>query len=136
MKKPLAALWRLALAAAVSIVLLIGIANVITQPVAFSTGTYRAEFTDVSGLHEKDDVRVRGVRVGKVEALRLKRSEGRSLAEVRFTMDTRFSVVPTSRLAIKFQALTGLRYVDVTGAAEGAATVNRMTTVPTTMTQP
>jgi phospholipid/cholesterol/gamma-HCH transport system substrate-binding protein len=44
--------------------------------------------------------------------------------------------VPTSRLAIKFQALTGLRYVDVTGAAEGAATVNRMTTVPTTMTQP
>jgi phospholipid/cholesterol/gamma-HCH transport system substrate-binding protein len=136
MKKPLAALWRLALAAVVSIVLLIGIANVITQPVAFSTGTYRAEFTDVSGLHEKDDVRVRGVRVGKVEALRLKRSEGRSLAEVTFTMDTRFSVVPTSRLAIKFQALTGLRYVDVTGAAEGAATANRMTTVPTTMTQP
>ena len=52
----------------VSIVLLIGIANVITQPVAFSTRTYHAEFTDVSGLHEKDDVRVRGVRVGKVEA--------------------------------------------------------------------
>ena len=34
MKKPLAALWRLALAAVVSVVLLIGIANVITQPVA------------------------------------------------------------------------------------------------------
>ena len=51
-------------------------------------------------------------------------------------MDNRFSVVPTSRLAIKFQALTGLRYIDVTGAAEGAATANRMTTVPTTMTQP
>jgi phospholipid/cholesterol/gamma-HCH transport system substrate-binding protein len=136
MKKPMAALWRLALAAVVSIVLLIGISNVITQPVGVSIRTYRAEFTDASGLHEKADVRVRGVRVGKVEALQLKRSEGRSLADVKFTMDNRFSVVPTTRLAIKFQALTGLRYIDVTGAAEGVATANRMTTIPTTMTQP
>ncbi|WP_145011465.1 MlaD family protein [Mycobacterium marseillense] len=136
MKRPLGAVWRFVLAGVVSGVLLIGITNVITQPVAFSTQTYRAEFTDVSGLHEKDDVRVRGVRVGKVEVLRLKRSGGRSLAEVGFTMDNRFRLVPTSRLAIKFQALTGLRYVDVTGAAEGAATANRMTTVPTAMTQP
>jgi phospholipid/cholesterol/gamma-HCH transport system substrate-binding protein len=136
MKKPLAALWRLALAAAVSVVLLIVIANVITQPVDVTTRTYSADFTDASGLHEGADVRVRGVRVGKVDALRLKRSDGRSLAEVKFTMDNQFSVVPASRLAIKFQALTGLRYVDVVGVAEASAAPHSISTVPTTMTQP
>jgi phospholipid/cholesterol/gamma-HCH transport system substrate-binding protein len=136
MIKPLAALWRIVLAAAVSIVLLIVIANVITQPVAVATRTYDAEFTDVSGLHEGADVRVRGVQVGKVETLALKRANGRSVAEVRFTMDTRFRVVPTSHLAIKFQALTGLRYVDVTGTADGGGAGDVITTVPTAMTQP
>jgi phospholipid/cholesterol/gamma-HCH transport system substrate-binding protein len=136
MNKPLYSLWRLAIAAAVSIVVLTVIANVIRQPVTVSTRTYHAEFTDVSGLHEGADVRVHGVRVGKVGTLQLKRADGRSLAEVGFTMDRRFSVVPTSRLAVKFQALTGLRYIDVTGAADGGVTTNSMTTVPTTMTQP
>lgn len=136
MKKPLASLWRLALAAVVSLVLLIVIANVIMQPVAGATRTYDADFTDVSGLHEGADVRVRGVRVGKVLALELKRSDGRSLAEVRFTMEKRFSIVPASRLAIKFQALTGLRYLDVVGAEDDSAVPDPMTAVPTTMTQP
>jgi phospholipid/cholesterol/gamma-HCH transport system substrate-binding protein len=136
MTKPLRSLWRLALAAVVSIVLLTVIANVIRQPVTVPTRTYHADFTDVSGLHEGADVRVRGVRVGKVDTLQLKRVDGRSLAEVGFTMDRRFSVVPTSRLAVKFQALTGLRYIDVAGAADGGASANPMTTVPTTMTQP
>jgi phospholipid/cholesterol/gamma-HCH transport system substrate-binding protein len=136
MTKPLGSLWRLAIAALVSIVLMIVIANVITQPVAVATRTYDAEFTDASGLHQGADVRVRGVRVGKVDTLQLKRSNGRSLADVRFTMDRQFSVVPSSRLAIKFQALTGLRYIDVIGAADGKGSPNAMTTVPTTMTQP
>lgn len=136
MKKPMGAQWRFALATIVSIVLLIGVANVITQPVAMPTHTYHADFTDASGLHEKADVRVRGVRVGKVEGLRLKRSGGRSLAEVTITLDSRFNIVPESRLAIKFQALTGLRYVDVTGATEGSSDVERITTIPANMTQP
>jgi phospholipid/cholesterol/gamma-HCH transport system substrate-binding protein len=137
MKKPLASLWRFGLAAVVSVLLLIVIANVITQPVSVSTRTLAADFTDVSGVHEGADVRVRGVRVGKVETLQLKRSEGRSYAEVKFTMDSHYSIVPSSRLAIKFQALTGLRYVDVRDAAEGnKPAANQITSVPTTMTQP
>lgn len=132
--KPLGALWRVALAAVVSVVLLIVLANVIAQPVNVSTLQYDAQFTDVSGLHEGADVRVRGVRVGKVETLKLIRSKGQSLADVRFTMDKQFRVVPTSRLAVKYQALTGLRYVDAVGVALGGGA--SMTTVPTSMTQP
>jgi phospholipid/cholesterol/gamma-HCH transport system substrate-binding protein len=136
MKKPLASLWRLGLAAVVSIVLLIMIATVIQQLPDISTRTYNAAFTDVSGLHEGSDVRVRGVQVGKVEALELKRSDGRSIAAVRFTLDKRFSIGPDSRLAIRFQALTGLRYIDVASPIEGDTEANRITDVPTSMTRP
>ncbi|QZT58552.1 MlaD family protein [Mycolicibacterium austroafricanum] len=136
MKEALPSLWKLVVAAVISTVLLVVVANVITQPVSAPTRTYHAEFTDVSGLHEGADVRVRGVRVGKVATLELKRSDGRSFAVVGFTMDRRFGVVSTSRLAIKFQALTGLRYVDVNGAAEGDMAREVMTKVPTAMTQP
>jgi phospholipid/cholesterol/gamma-HCH transport system substrate-binding protein len=132
-----AALWRLLLAAAVSVVLLIVIANEIRQPVEATTRVYNAEFTDVSGLNDGADVRVRGVRVGKVQAVELKRSgDGGSVAAVRLTLDRRFSIVPTSRLAVRYQALTGLRYVDVQNAVEGDSAANRVTDVPTTMTQP
>lgn len=135
--KPRAALWRFLVVAAVSVVLLIVVANEVRQPVAVKTRTYNAEFTDVSGLTSGADVRVRGVRVGKVDAIELKRSgDGGSIATVRFTLDHRFSVVPTSRLAVKYQALTGLRYVDVQNPAEGDTVADRVTDVPTAMTQP
>jgi phospholipid/cholesterol/gamma-HCH transport system substrate-binding protein len=132
-----AALWRFVLAAVVSGVLLMIVSNEIRHPVETSTRTYNAEFTDVSGLSDGADVRVRGVRVGKVDAVELKRSgDGRSLATVRLTLDKRFGVVASSRLAVRYQALTGLRYVDVQNAAEGASSSDLVTNVPTTMTQP
>lgn len=135
--KPRAALWRFLLAAFVSVILLIAITNKVRQPVQEVTRTYNAEFTDVSGLADGADVRVRGIRVGKVQAIKLKRSDdGRSLATVRLTLDKRFSIVPASRLAVRYQALTGLRYVDVQNAAEGDSVANRVTSVPATMTQP
>jgi phospholipid/cholesterol/gamma-HCH transport system substrate-binding protein len=135
--KPRAALWRFVLVAIVSAVLLIVIANEIRQPIRATTRTYSADFTDVSGLSDGADVRVRGVRVGKVQTIELKRSgDGQSIAAVRLTLDKRFSIVHASRLAVRYQALTGLRYIDVENPAEGDAGANRINNVPTTMTQP
>lgn len=136
MTKPMRATLGFAVAAVVSVVLLIVITNAVTQPVAVTTRSYHADFTDVSGMHEGADVRVRGVRVGKVESIRLKRANGRSLADVGFTLDKRFGIVDTTRLAVKFQALTGLRYVDVANPAEGDNVAGRITNVSTKMTQP
>ncbi|ORA11432.1 MlaD family protein [Mycobacterium arosiense] len=130
-------LWRFVLAAVVSAVLLIVISNEIRQPVATATRTYHAEFTDVSGLNDGADVRVRGVRVGKIESINLKQTaDGRSVAAVQFTLERRFSVVRASRLAVKYQALTGLRYIDVRDPAEGDRVADRVDDVPTSMTQP
>ncbi|MCA2276881.1 MCE family protein [Mycobacterium intracellulare] len=132
--KPISALWRLAIAGIVAVALLIMVANAINQPVASTQHSYTADFTDASGLHTGADVRVRGVRVGKVDAIELRRRAGQSLAEVAFTLDSRYSIGTASRLAVKYQALTGLRYVDVVDPANGAAASVRH--IPTSMTQP
>jgi phospholipid/cholesterol/gamma-HCH transport system substrate-binding protein len=134
--KPLALLWRLGLSVAVAVVLFILLSNTLTNPVAINTRTYTAEFTDASGLHPDGDVRVRGVRVGKVESVDLARHDGQNVAQVKFTLDQQYGILAISRLAIKFQALTGVRYLDVTSAAEGYAAADLITHVPTSMTQP
>jgi phospholipid/cholesterol/gamma-HCH transport system substrate-binding protein len=134
--RPRAAAWRLAITGAVALVLLILVANTITQPVATKTRAYTAEFTDASGLHLGADVRVRGVRVGKVQSLVLKRHNGQSVAAVGFTLDNQYAVVPATRLAIRYQALTGSRYVDVVNPSETDTPVNLVAQVPTAMTTP
>lgn len=136
---PRAALWRLVVCAALAIALGTGIINVLRQPVADETRSYAAEFVDASGVKRDTDVRVRGVRVGKVRAVKLVRRAGQTVAQVDFVMERRFAVVPTSRLAVKFQALTGLRYLEVADPVEvgtGHAPLDLMTAIPTTMTRP
>lgn len=134
--KPRAAAWRLALSAIVATVLFILVANIITQPVATATRAYTAEFTDASGLHSDADVRVRGVRVGKVQSVELERRRGESIAAVRFTLDTHYGVVAGSRLAIKFQALTGIRYMEILDSTEEYSTADLVTHVSPAMTIP
>lgn len=134
--KPISAVWRLAVAAAIAVLLLILVANVITQPVASKQRSYTAEFTDVSGLHTNADVRVRGVRVGKVESLNLRRRAGQSIAEVVFTMDARYGIGSDSAVAVRYQALTGMRYLNVVDASDGVAAGMSMSHIPTSMTRP
>jgi phospholipid/cholesterol/gamma-HCH transport system substrate-binding protein len=134
--KPRAALWRLAISGVGAVILLIVTINVITQPVAVHTRSYTAEFTDASGLHLGADVRVRGVRVGKVESVELNRRDRQSIALVGFGLDAKYGVVPATRLAIKYQALTGARYVDVVKPSEMYSPSDLVTHVPTVMTQP
>ncbi len=137
MIKPWPALWRFVLATAITSVVFVLVVNVLRQPVASQTRLYTAEFTDVSGLHVDSDVRIRGLRVGKVADVRLVRAAGHSIAEVDLTLDSRYAVVPETRLAIKYQALTGLRYLDVDGAAETADPGDALVThVPLSMTRP
>ncbi|BBY62670.1 MlaD family protein [Mycolicibacterium helvum] len=135
--KPVAALWRLAISGVIATLLIILVINVISQPVDAKLKGYTADFTDVSGLRSGADVRVRGVRVGKVESIELQRRGGQSVAEVALTLDTNFRIGSDTRLAVKYQALTGLRYVDVQNPAEGATPATLTDShIPTSMTQP
>lgn len=134
--KPAAALWRLGIVGVVAVALFILLANALMQPVAPAVRSYTAEFTDVSGLYSGADVRVRGVRVGKVQSVALERRGGQSVASVGFTLERRYGVVSATRLAIKYQSLTGSRYIDVVDPSEGYTDAELVTHVSTAMTQP
>ncbi len=131
-----AATWRLGVALVISVVLFILLSNTLTNPVSVDTRSYTADYTDASGLHPDGDVRVRGVRVGKIDSVDLARVDGRNVARVKFTLDHKYGIVRDTRLAIKFQALTGVRYMDVTNPAEGYSDADLIAEVPTSMTQP
>lgn len=119
--------------AAVMLVLLWGVLQLLTRPVEGSGDSYKALFSNVSGLRVGDDVRSRGVPVGKVEAIDL-RQNGRSdsgepsaaVAEVRFSALRSSPPTDRSAVAIRYQNLTGTRFIDITeregpGRAEGAS---------------
>lgn len=131
-----ASAWRIGVALAVSIFLFILVSNTLVNPVTVGTHSYVAEYTDASGLHPDGDVRVRGVRVGKIDSVDLARVDGQNVAQVTFTIDRNYGIVRDTRLAIKFQALTGVRYMDVTNPAEGYRDADLITRIPTSMTQP
>ncbi|WP_280269004.1 MlaD family protein [Nocardia wallacei] len=102
-------LFRVSIFVAVMAVALIGVFRVLERPVAGETVTYTARFTDANGLRLGDDVRMYGVQVGKVGAVEL---EG-NLARVRFTVTRDHEVFTDSKVAIRYQNLTGFRYLEI-----------------------
>ena len=85
-----------------------------------TTYTVRVQLHSSGGLLPHSNVTVRGVRVGKVESLELQRRSGQSLADVTFSLDSEYGVGDRTRLAVKYQSLTGLRYLDITDPTETA----------------
>ena len=81
---------------------------------SYGTGgepTYRARFADVTGLLAGDDIRIAGVRVGKVTDIRLIDSR---IAEVEFTVDKDIPLPKTVEAKIRYRNLVGQRYISLT----------------------
>lgn len=116
MRTPRAAAVRLLVLLGVVIAIVILVVQAITRPVGGETFTYRAEFGDVFGLRDNADVRVRGVQVGKITGITLTADHR---AEVRFTLRTEHRLREGDQLAIRFQNLTGQRYLAVLPAEAG-----------------
>lgn len=108
----LATVVKLAVAVVVSILLFVLVVAAMRSPVSGETHSYTAEFSDVSGLGSNGDIRTRGVRIGKVESIDLVNRDGATVAEVRFTMERAYQLSATTVLSVKYQNLTGVRYVD------------------------
>ncbi|WP_405494114.1 MlaD family protein [Nocardia sp. NBC_00511] len=104
-----ALLLRVSIATAVMVVVLVGVFRVVERPVGGETRTYTALFTDANGLRAGDDVRLYGVQVGKVGTVELDGAQAR----VRFTVSRARPVFANSKVAIRFQNLTGFRYLDI-----------------------
>ncbi|MFF0611024.1 MlaD family protein [Nocardia tengchongensis] len=103
------AAWRLALFAGVIGVVLMLVLTAIQRPVSGKTETHDAIFTDANGLKVGDDVRMYGVQVGKVKQVSLEGAKAR----VQVSIKTDSPVYDNSKLAIRYQNLTGQRYIDL-----------------------
>ncbi|WP_405564341.1 MCE family protein [Streptomyces sp. NBC_01180] len=74
------------------------------------TVSYRARFTDATGLIAGDSVRIAGVKVGQVESVKV---ADRRLAEVRFAVEKGRTLPASVTASIKYLNMVGQRYVDL-----------------------
>ncbi|WP_342800348.1 MlaD family protein [Nocardia sp. No.11] len=102
-------LLRVLSATAAMALVLVGVLRVIERPVDGETYTYPALFTDATGLRRGDDVRLHGVQIGKVGEVEL---DG-ALARVRFTVVRDRAPATGTTIAIRYQNLTGFRYLEL-----------------------
>jgi phospholipid/cholesterol/gamma-HCH transport system substrate-binding protein len=95
--------------------------------------TYRAEFTNVTGLENGDFVRIAGVEVGKVENVSI---QDDTTALVEFTADQSVVLTEGSRAVIRYDDLIGGRYLALQEGAGGTAKLNPGDTIPLARTSP
>jgi phospholipid/cholesterol/gamma-HCH transport system substrate-binding protein len=74
--------------------------------------TYHADFADGGGLKSGDDVRIAGVKVGKVSSLSLKGA----MVRVAFQINTSAKIGDESRADIKIKTLLGQKYIALSPA--------------------
>lgn len=127
----IADLIKLAAAITVSVVLFIIVLSAMKGSVSAPTNGYSAEFTDVAGLHTNGDIRTKGVRIGKVQSIDHVERDGKQHAKVKFSVDERYALTTTTVLAVKYQNLTGVRYIDVELSKEPGTPVRDVGTAQT-----
>lgn len=95
--------------------------------------TYKAEFSDVTGMAKGDDVRIAGVAVGSVKKVEIVK---RNKALVTFGVDSDVPLTANTNATIKFRNLVGQRYIALTQGSEGAkSTLRADSTIPESRTQ-
>jgi phospholipid/cholesterol/gamma-HCH transport system substrate-binding protein len=100
--------------------------------------TYKAIFTDVTGLLKNDDVRVAGVRVGQIEEIKLHRGHQ---AEVTFSVQEngafRAGLPSSTQAHIRYRNLMGQRYLALAdGEGQANDYLDPGDTIPISQTQP
>ncbi|WP_280486257.1 MCE family protein [Nocardia farcinica] len=124
--------------AIVSILVTVLVWNTLARTVSGGTNTYTAVFTDVLGLREGDDVRMAGVRVGKVDKIELARDDrNASVAEVTFIVQRDQTIYEDTKALVRYQNLIGQRYVALEpGEATAPAALPNKGTIPVERTEP
>ncbi|WP_309649501.1 MCE family protein [Nocardioides sp.] len=104
-------------AASITVLLLLLVAAFRAQDLPLIGGgdTYYAAFTESGGLKANDEVRIAGVRVGKVEAVELE--DGHVRVTFRVRTDSEFGEL--TQAAIKIKTLLGAMFLSLEPAGEG-----------------
>jgi virulence factor Mce-like protein len=97
--------------------------------------TYRAEFTDVAGLVEGDEVRIAGVRVGQVTGIGLADpgtgKDDRPVADVELEVSKDVPLPAAVHATIRYRNLVGQRYIALTeGEGSSGETLDEGAVIP------
>ncbi|MFJ1454844.1 MlaD family protein [Nocardia sp. N2S4-5] len=119
--------------AVVSAALIWTVTVILDRGVGGATAKYSAQFTDVSGLRVGDDVRVAGVRVGRVDSIGLDGSRAR----VGFEVQNDQTLYGDTVVSVTYQNLIGQRYLGLARGGKGApAPLPAGAVVPVENTEP
>ncbi|HEX6074052.1 MAG TPA: MCE family protein [Micromonosporaceae bacterium] len=94
---------------------------------------YRARFTDVTSLLPGDDIRIAGVRVGRVIDIELVDNR---VAEVTFTVDESVRLPRTVQAKIRYRNLVGQRYIALSEGPSSRGRFRPGELIPLSQTQP
>jgi phospholipid/cholesterol/gamma-HCH transport system substrate-binding protein len=95
--------------------------------------TYKADFSDVTGLQSGDDVRIAGVKEGQVTGVKL---VDRKYAQVSFGLDKKLTLHNSAQMQVRYRNLVGQRYLALTEGSGGDPVLAPGGTIPQSRTQP
>ncbi|MDY6999828.1 MAG: MCE family protein, partial [Actinomycetota bacterium] len=127
------AVWRLAIFVVACTVAIVCCVMIFAQLRFGEDASYRAEFTNVTGLEPGNFVRIGGVEVGKVDSVRVRRD---AVAVVEFSTDDTVLLTHGSEAAIRYDNLIGGRYLELLQGAGDPARLAPGQTIPLERTRP
>ncbi len=98
-----------------------------------ATKSFKAVFSDATGVTKGDDVRVAGVKVGNVTNVEI---HNRTQALVSFKVDTDTPVTEGTVATIRYRNLVGQRYISLAQGAGGTDAMDKDGTIPLARTSP
>jgi phospholipid/cholesterol/gamma-HCH transport system substrate-binding protein len=115
-----------------SLALLLLLVNTMNNGLGEDSRTFHAQFTNVSGLRVGDDVKVAGVRVGRVQSIEV--SDGG--ARVGFQLVDEQPLLDTTDVVMRYQNLLGQRYLALVPHGRTGRELEAGDTVPVGRTSP
>jgi phospholipid/cholesterol/gamma-HCH transport system substrate-binding protein len=125
--------WRLGIFFTVCIFFTFAMFAIFSQLRFESEQSYRAVFSNVTGLQSGQFVRIAGVEVGKVKKISI---QDDTSALVEFTTDDTVVLTKGSRAVVRFDDLIGGRYLALEGGAGGVGILRPGDTIPLANTSP
>ncbi|MEU6563385.1 MlaD family protein [Nocardia nova] len=127
------ALIGFALFAVVAVALTTTIYSTLQRSVPGSTDKYSAVFTDVLGLRVGDDVRMAGVRVGRVDKIDFADDYK---AGVEFSIRSNQHLTTTTKAMVRYQNLIGQRYIALAAGQDAGQPLPAGGKIPIEHTEP
>jgi phospholipid/cholesterol/gamma-HCH transport system substrate-binding protein len=132
-KKTISAGIKLTVFAVITIFLTLVLASTIGSVGYHGSTSYRAMFTDVTGLQVGDDVRIAGVREGQVTHIAL---VDHRTAVATFGLAQGVVLHKDAHIDVRYRNLVGQRYLAVDEGSGAAAVIPSKSTIPESQTSP